>query len=183
MGTFRAKLATIVAVCVLPALAAALLRAREARLELVEEVKARLDSVDESFASDLTDDLASQGVALRLAATDPRVVDALARDGHAEAPEAARVLSSVYPEADVILVAMDGSVLAATRPERVPRSLSIGSLPALAAVWRNERYVGLLPFGEGERACDAGATSVALARRSVGISVAPVMGRRSTRLY
>jgi adenylate cyclase len=146
MRTVRAKLAAIVAVCVLPAAAAALLRAREAHLELLQEVHTRMDSVDEAFISDTSDDLAAQALAIRLAARDERLMSALSADGPEEALQVAKTLASVYADSIIVLARTDGAVVAATQPGRAPKSLSVHDVPQMATLWTSRSFVGMVPL-------------------------------------
>jgi len=88
----RTKLILLVAVCVLPALLDAVLRAQLVYGKLVKQVALQMDLADRAFVGDLQEDVEGIRRTLRVAGADPRLIRDLQVD---DDPDARRLLASL----------------------------------------------------------------------------------------
>jgi len=137
----RAKLFGVIAVCLVPAIFAALLRAQQAEDDVLGQVKARIDFADDAFIAELNEDLAATQIALRLAASESRLGAAVKAKSQG-AVTALRALSKVYPDAVAMLLDEEGALVASSPADRGPRKLEQSA--ALAPLWQAQAVTTLV---------------------------------------
>jgi adenylate cyclase len=144
MRSVRTKLVALVLACIVPALLAAVSRARAARSELLDEVRTRLELADDAYLAELEQDNLSDRISLKLLGGDPRLPAALAsRDAHA-ATQLLAPLASTYLDTVIAIADASGQVLASDEPWRVPPRLAPEG--ALAAAAKGKPVTALLPL-------------------------------------
>lgn len=145
LGSVRAKLIAIVLLCLVPAVVAAILRAREAEDELISLEKAQLDSTDEAFLADFDEDLAAVIAALQASAADPRIVAALHGGTMLGTTAMLARLAAAYPDSVLLLSSRDGQVLFNSERAGVS-TLAPETLVGLAAAFGGQAFSGVRPF-------------------------------------
>ncbi|HVO29682.1 MAG TPA: adenylate/guanylate cyclase domain-containing protein [bacterium] len=146
MRTVRARLIAIVALCVLPAIGSAVLRARDAEQDLLDEIRDRVRSADAAFESELEEDRANARLGAELAAGDARVSSAVAAHDPRAAAAAVKLLGDVYTDTVVVLVDDSGRILAANDPHRAP--VNFGGADT-APLFAGRELSGLFPLTLG----------------------------------
>lgn len=148
MRTVLSKLLLVVAVCLVPAVLGAWLRAREAQDDLVDEVRARLDLADEAFNGELKEDLDGIELTLDLVGEDPRLVDNLARGSTTDIRKLIASLSRGADDAAIAVADRSGRIVAAS-PGLTDSPTTKASLAQLARACEGEHIHTFLPFTIG----------------------------------
>ncbi|GAC1342331.1 MAG: hypothetical protein NVSMB23_14900 [Myxococcales bacterium] len=151
MKTVRRKLLFIVALCLLPLLAATLLLSVAMEREQRDDAGARLDSARLAFATELADDAADLDTACRLFAGDPDAVAALVRGDRAVVHARLAQFTQVYPGVRVLATDEDGRVVASSAAAAARGSLGAETLVQAALQGRAGHGVAELRLpGEGQ---------------------------------
>jgi adenylate cyclase len=151
MKSVRAMLVALVLACVTPAVASAVLQAREAESTLLEDATRRVDHVNTLVASELADYESNARMALILVDQATTFRAAMAARDAARAQVLVNLLAKVYPRRIVFAANADGSRLAVGNADRAPKSLQADASPAFADLLAGRRLEGLIPvtFADG----------------------------------
>jgi adenylate cyclase len=141
--TVRTKLFALVAACLIPAAASAILRAREGRQDLLDEIEARVNHANDAFVAELDEDRDQALLGARLVANDARIERALMSGDHADEVAAANLLGGYFKESIAAIVDARGHVVATSNPRRAPRSFATD---ALSPLLHGSETVGLYPM-------------------------------------
>lgn len=149
MRTVRAKLIAIVLACVVPAILAAVLRAREAQADLLEGVQARVKQANGGFEAELEEDVSGARLALSLATRDARVPQSLLSGDPAGVRALVHELGGIYTDTVIVAADAQGKVLAVSDPARAPAALDAKASPRLSPLKQGHEVTGLLPLTLG----------------------------------
>lgn len=153
-GTVRRKMLWVVAACVVPSLLAAWFRAEEAYDDLISEVRTRMDLVDEAFAGDLEEDMSGARLALRMAASDPRLMQDLEIDDHADIRRLTAALAAgLGDEASLAVADDEGHLVAVSKGLRPGHAIPEATLAHLRSLLRDNQ-VRLVPVPDGAGSAD-----------------------------
>jgi len=144
MRTVRNKLLLVVAACLIPAVLAAWLRAREAEGDLIDEIRSRLDLADEAFNGELKEDLSGIELTLSFVGSDPRLASDLQSGNTEGLRRLIDALGKGTEGAGIALADRKGRIVA--QGGLAESALSEGSLPMLAAAAGGEHDHRFLPL-------------------------------------
>jgi adenylate cyclase len=149
LKTVRAKLVALVLACMAPALASAVLRAREAESTLLDQATRRVDRVNSTFTTELEDSRSNAKLALVLVEHANKFQEALAAHDTAGATKLVSMLAEVYKHRIVFAADAVGDAVAIGNPKRAPKSLRGDA--AFAELFAGKPLQGLLPvaFADG----------------------------------
>jgi len=152
MKTVRAKLVALVVACMAPAVAGAVLRAREAESTLLDQATRRVDRVNTSFAAEIEDSRSNAKLALVLVEHAGKFQQALAAHDAAGAQRLVSTLADVYKYRIVLAADAQGELVAVGNPKRAPRSLRAEASPAFAELLAGKPLQGMIPvaFADGD---------------------------------
>jgi adenylate cyclase len=137
----RVKFACIVALCVLPLAIATFVISRALEGEQREDAVNRLSSAERAFEAGLDEDVARLQVAARTLTTAPGAVRAVQTADRAELRRRLAHLGKVWPGLRVLVLSVDGHVLAASHREEAKGSL--GHAPAVRGALEGRAFEGV----------------------------------------
>ncbi len=169
-STVRAKLIALVLACTLPALLGAFLRAREAKLTLLDLATRRVDRVNSAFAAELDEYQSNATLALTLVEHAAKFQQALAAHDSVTASRLVDLLADVYKYRIGLGADTAGNLLAVGNPQRAPKSLTAASSPAFTELLNNHPISGLIAvaFADGDGYGMVAAEPVLLDGKQVG---------------
>jgi adenylate cyclase len=152
MKTVRAKLVALVIACMAPAVAGAVLRAREAESTLLDQATRRVDRVNTSFAAELEESNSNTKLALALVEHAGKFRQALAARDSAGTARLVGTLAEVYKHRIVLAADAQGDLVAVGNPKRAPNSLRAEASPAFAELLAGKPIHGMIPvaFADGD---------------------------------
>jgi adenylate cyclase len=144
MTTVRMKLVALVLACIVPAVGAAILRARAAERDMMEQVERRVNGAERRFEGELDEYQKNASLALAMAEHGTKFQQALATHDPAGAERMVKVLSDVYQHRIILAADNDGKVLARGNAENGPASLGPDSSPAFAGLLGGKPLAGMI---------------------------------------
>jgi adenylate cyclase len=170
LSTVRAKLIALVVACLAPAVAGAVLRAREAESTLLDQATRRVDRVNTSFAAEMDEYKSNATLALDLVQHASKFQQAIAASDSAGAAHLVGVLADVYKYRIVLAANTQGDLVAVGNPKRAPRSLRADASPAFTELLAGKPLFGLIPvvFADGDGYGMVAATPVLVDGKQVG---------------
>jgi adenylate cyclase len=170
MKTVRAKLIALVLACMAPALASAVLRAREAESTLLDQATRRVDRVNGTIATEVEESRSYAKLALVLVQHADKFQQALAAHDHTGAERLVGVLADVYKSRIVLAADARGDLVAVGNPKRAPKSLRAEASPAFADLLAGKPLHGMIPvtFADGDGYALCAAEPVLLDGKQVG---------------
>jgi adenylate cyclase len=145
LPTVRAKLTALVSLSVVVMLAALPVLSWLLHRQLVDEVDDRVSAAEQSFQTELDDDIADLTLAARVIAGDETTRRAIEHHDAGRARRLAQTFVDVYPNIDVLLVDADGRVLAQVGCEHPPERL--GGIAELEELPAGKEVRGVVEHG------------------------------------
>jgi len=153
LPTVRAKLTALVSLSVVVMMAALPVLSWLLHRQLVDEVDNRVGAAEQSFQTELDDDIADLTLASRVIAGDAATRGAIERRDADRARQLAQTFIDVYPNIDVLIVQSDGGVLAQVGCQHPPEH--VGGISELRDLPAGKEFRGVVEHGCESPASDA----------------------------